>query len=206
MWPPGVLPVSTLADIRPADRLGDSPKVADQAAAELALSEARWCESQHAAIHAHFEQQIAALTREYQAAIKLDGGQTLQERSDQLTGAVCDWADGQRSQLCKGAGKSYKLAGGVIRWRKSPDSIEMETGWTAGEVVQCVERRVAGAIRELISRLNFFGLVKVSLSLDRRAGLAAVKRGDLTDERLSKIGLRFVKGDEFVSVELEGRD
>lgn len=197
--PPSNLP-------RPDDQLGIRPRIKSTDDAELALRELSWCAAVQAAVTEQAQQLIGAIQDAAKHAAVFQSGEEsvpIADRRAALEAELLRWADANRITLCPGKKKSVALTHGTIKWRDGKDSVEYAEGWTQKAAIKVVgnESGLLAKIEALVDKLDWFGVFEAKLSVNRTNACKARNKQQLSDERLSEVGLEFREGEEYITVE-----
>lgn len=190
---------------RPTKRIEDSAAITCVDDAELALMELAWCNAVEQNCKLNVEQRMREMNEEMESLTSsaLGDGTTLSKHRERLETAVLTWADKNRKQLCQGVKKSVELRNGTLKWRTAKDAVDWIEGYAQKDAVEKVgnEGGLIARLEALISKLDWFGIFTVKLAVNKSAAVKAVQKKQVSEERLEEIGLKFVTGEEYVTLE-----
>lgn len=201
-----------LTGLTPPKTLLDAvPTIASREDADTALLELSWLQAMGKVLQAKHDEQLRRLNAELELAAVVeyqdeDGKAVdipLGERIKTIEFAVIDYCDARRAELCPGEAKSCKFRYGVAKWRKAKDSVAWLEDRDEKQAKESVGSKsgLLAKCEELLTAFNWFGIFTVNLSFSKAAAVKAHQKKQVDDKRLASVGLKFVPGVEFVSIE-----
>lgn len=191
---------------RPEARLGVKPKISSIEDAELALREIAWCQAVSEAVAAAAEELLRSLNELAKQAASFEfAGESVPvaDRRAVLEKELLRWGDANRETLCQGKKKSVDLRNGRIRWRDGKDAVDYCDDCSQKTAVEAIGNQsgLLARIEAIVDEIAWFGVFQAKLTVNKTNAVKARQKGQLTDEQLAEVGLQFLPGAEYVSVE-----
>ncbi len=207
---------------RPAKVLASVPVVESIEQCETALAELAWLDAEARRVNAEFDGRVAAMRTKHEDE-KLSFGSARKrvkfaERWKQLTDVITEFSRGARDMLLEGRrGKSREFTHGAIVFAEQRERIGSATqDRTVDEATKAFleTTQIVAGVRKFLERVQItFGdgstiSADKVLSVDFAFSLTRIndekKKGALTDERLSEIGLAIVRPEEKITIKVGG--
>lgn len=191
----------------PADRLAATPKIRNADDVRTGLQELAWLKAIETQIAGESNREITAVKARHEERMIVPVGRkevAIVDRAKTLAEAIEAYCLEHRDELLTGDLKSREFSHGEIGFRKKPASLDYVEGKTESGLLEWAEKesgivsKVAAAIAKipLVGKLLGGLFFDVKLSLNKSRVKRAREQGQITDQQLRAMGLRYDPGQE----------